>query len=132
MPGRWDLLVVDDEPVVCDAVRLVLASEGLRVATVGTGAEALAHEALQECRLVVCDLMLPDTSGIELTRALRKVRPGLPVILITGYPTPEVALAAIQAGASEFLPKPFTESELLAAVHLVLEKESCSPVRRQP
>ena len=89
MSGRWDLMVVDDEPVVRDAVRLVLAGDGLSVASAASGSEALAHEALEDCRLVLCDLMLPDVSGIDLVRSLRRARPDLPVILITGYPTSE-------------------------------------------
>lgn len=132
MSGRWDLMVVDDEPVVRDAVCLVLAGEGLHVAVAASGAEALAHEALQECRLVLCDLMLPDISGVDLVRSIRKERPDLPVILITGYPTTENALAAIESGASEFLAKPFTEAELLSVVRLVLNKDVRTPRRRQP
>ena len=132
MSAGWDLLVVDDEPVVRDAVRLVLAGEGFTVAAAASGGEALAHEALADCRLVLCDLMLPDISGIDLVRSLRRGRPDLPVILITGYPTSENALAAIEAGASDFLPKPFTESELLAVVRRILKEETSPPRRRQP
>jgi two-component system response regulator HydG len=76
--------------------------------------------------------MLPDISGIDLVRSIRRARPELPVILITGYPTSENALAAIGAGASEFLPKPFTESELLTVVRRFLKEEVRPPQRRQP
>jgi len=134
MARRCDVLVVDDEPVVRDAVRLVLAGEGLVVAQAATGSEALASPLLDECRLVLCDLMLPDISGIDLVRSLRRARPEVPVILITGYPTAENAQTAIGSGASEFLPKPFTEEELTAVVRRVLKEkeESRTAQRRQP
>jgi DNA-binding NtrC family response regulator len=117
---RWDVLVVDDEPVVLDAIRLVLEAEGLRVATAADRRTAAAHPAAACCRLVLCDLMLPEGTGLELLRELRTRRPGLPVIMITGYATAETALEALQAGATDFLPKPFDEPELLNQVRRAL------------
>lgn len=121
MNESWDVLVIDDEPIVRDSVRLVLEARGLRVATVGDGREALSHPAADGCRLVLCDLMLPESSGLDLLRALRARRPALPVVMITGYATAERALQALQAGAAGFLPKPFDESELLTLVRRALQ-----------
>lgn len=118
---RWDVLVVDDEPVVCSAARRVLEAAGLRVATVGGGAEALAHPAAESCRVVVCDLVLGDGSGIDVIRALRRRRPDLPQVLITGYATPKQESLALEAGAAFFLAKPFEESELVRVVRSALE-----------
>lgn len=120
MPATWDVLVVDDEPVVCDGVMRVLASEGLRVASTGDGRSALAHEALHTCRLVLCDLMLPDVPGLEVLKALRSARPDLAIVLITGYATADSTARALEAGATGFLPKPFDEAELWAAVRHAL------------
>jgi DNA-binding NtrC family response regulator len=117
---RWDVLVVDDEPVVRDAIRLVLESNGLRVATVADVTEALAHPAVAHCRLVLCDLMLPGSSGLEVLRALRLRRPTLPVVMITGYATAEIAVQAVQSGAAGFLPKPFDDTELMDQVRQTL------------
>jgi DNA-binding NtrC family response regulator len=117
---RCDVLVVDDEEVVRMGVRKVLESEGLRVATCADAAGALAHPALAECRLVLCDLMLPDRSGTELMRDLLRKRPGLPVVLITGYATSTEADRAKDAGAFDFLPKPFEASELMNVVRRAL------------
>ena len=115
----WDVLIVDDEQVVRDGVSKILAAEGLRVAGAADAASALTHPALARCRLVLCDLVLPDTSGIEVVTQLRKRRPGLPVVLITGYATGEQEALARGAGAA-FLAKPFDESELLATVRAAL------------
>lgn len=115
-----DVLVIDDEPVVRAAVRRVLEANGLRVATADDAASALAHPALVNCRLVLCDLMLPDRSGIEVLRALARRRPGLPVVLITGYATPDHAARARNAGAAAFLAKPFEATELMDCVRQAL------------
>src|SRR5512144_1416474 len=100
MDEGWDVLVVDDEPVVLDGIRLVLSAAGLRVATAGDAQHAVAHPAAVSCRLVLCDLMLPDHSGIDVLRALRKARPDLPVVMITGYGTSENQDRALEAGAA--------------------------------
>ena len=117
---RWDVLVIDDEPVVCDAVRRVLGAEGLRVATASDGVTGLGHAAAATCRLVLLDLMLPDRSGFEVLRAFRAWWPDLPVVVITGYATHESARRAMEEGAADYLPKPFEESELLAVVRRAL------------
>jgi DNA-binding NtrC family response regulator len=110
-----DVLVIDDEPAVCGAVSRVLEANGLGVATAGDAASGLAHPALATCRLVLCDLMLPDRSGEEVAREILRRRPGLPVIMITGYATPEHAVRAREAGA-DFLAKPFEAGELMDTV----------------
>ncbi len=120
MAASWDVLTVDDEAVVREGVARVLASEGLRVAGARDGRAALAHEALDSCRLVLCDLMLPDMAGLDVVKALRSRRPGLAVVVITGYATAEHMAQALEAGATGFLPKPFDETELWAAVRHAL------------
>jgi DNA-binding NtrC family response regulator len=118
----WDVLVVDDEPVVGDAIRLVLHDEGLRVAVTTDAETALEHPALDTCRLVVCDMMLPGLSGLDAVRAIRARRPGLPILFITGYATAKNAALGAEAGATAFLAKPFDETELLDLVRRVLER----------
>jgi DNA-binding NtrC family response regulator len=115
-----DVLVIDDEPVVRAAVRRVLEADGLRVATADDGALGLAHPALASCRLVLCDLMLPDRSGMDVLHEVARRRPGLPVVLITGYATPDHAARAREAGAADFLAKPFEAKELVDAVRRAL------------
>ena len=117
-----EILVIDDEAVVREGIRRVLEPEGARVATAGSGAEALDHPALSTCTLAICDLMLPDLPGTELVRALRDQRRRLPVILITGYATSPPAAFDPGDGLTDFLPKPFEASELIEAVRHVLER----------
>ncbi|HSP97120.1 MAG TPA: response regulator [Candidatus Dormibacteraeota bacterium] len=119
-----DVLVIDDEPVVRDAVQRVLEANGLRVATADDAASGLAHAGLAVCRLVLCDLMLPDRSGFEVVEEVARRRPGVPVLVITGYATAEHAARAQQAGAAGFLAKPFEARELMDAVRGALAGQS--------
>ena len=132
MTETWDVLVVDDEPIVCDGIRRVLEARGLRVATAADGRSALAHPAVDGCRLVLCDLMLPAASGLDLLRILHARRPALPVFVISGYATAESASQALLAGAAGFLPKPFDETELWTLVRRALEPADAAREEERP
>lgn len=120
MSAETDVLVVDDEAVVRDGMRRVLTAAGYSVATAADGIDALEHAAARACRLVICDLMLPDRDGFELLRALRAMRPRIAIVMMTGFATGENAARAIEAGATDILMKPFEESELLEVVRRLL------------
>jgi DNA-binding NtrC family response regulator len=132
MTPRCDVLVVDDEPVVVAAIRMVLADEGLAVTTVPDAETALTHPALDECRLVICDLMLPGRSGLEALQAMRARRPQLRIVMITGHATPANEDLVLAAGATAFLPKPFDESELLTLVRHVLAQSDVAGEEQKP
>ncbi len=132
MSERWDVLVVDDEPVVCEAIRMVLEHDGLEVACVADARTALAHPALADCRLAMVDVMLPGPSGLDLLHLLRRRRPDLPIVLMTGYATPAIAGSVREAGVAAFLAKPFDESELVEQVHRVLETTGVDGEEKRP
>jgi len=132
MTPDCDVLVVDDEPVVTDAVRLVLREDGLAVTAVPDAEAALAHPDLAVCRLVICDLMLPGRSGLEALTAMRARRPDLPIVMITGYATPAHEEEVLAAGATAFLPKPFDDTELLTLVRRVLSPSGAAGKEPSP
>ena len=132
MNATFDVLIVDDEPVVRGAVRLVLEPEGFGVAEAADAAAALAHPALADCRLVLCDMMLPGVDGVDVVRELRRRRAELPIVLITGYATAEHAARAIAAGASGFLAKPFDDVELLDLVRQMLNPTDAARKEGRP
>lgn len=132
METRPDVLLVDDEEVVRDGARRILEAHGLQVAVAADARSALTHPALQRCRAVLCDLILPDGSGTDLLRAIHRLRPGLPVVLITGYATLDQEEQARRAGATGFLTKPFDDSELLACLHRTLPARETVFGGRQP
>lgn len=127
-----EVLVVDDESVVADAIRLVLGHEGFEVTGVADAESALRHPALDRCQLVICDLMLPGLSGLDALREMRARRPGLPIVMITGYATTAQEESVLAAGATAFLPKPFDASELLTLVRRVLSQAAVAREERKP
>jgi CheY-like chemotaxis protein/glycine cleavage system H lipoate-binding protein len=115
--GRTRILVVDDEEVVLAGIERILKRDGVLI-TKATSAE-MALELLKEedIDIVIADLKLPGMDGLELLTRLRETAPGIPTILITGFATIKSATQALKIGAVEYLPKPFTKSELRGAVY---------------
>ena len=114
MPRR--VLVVDDEADFLATYERLLRREGYEVVTVTSRAAGLAALAGEPPDLVISDLRLPDGDGLDVVRAARAARDPVPVIVITGYPSDETRRAALAAGATTFLAKPFAAAVLLAAI----------------
>jgi DNA-binding NtrC family response regulator len=132
MTDRCHVLVVDDESIVSDVIRLVLGDACFEVTAVADAESALAHPGLDGCSLVICDLMLPGMSGFDALRAMHARRPELPIVMTTGYATPEQEEHLLAAGAAAFLPKPFDDSELLTLVRRVLSRAPAAGEERKP
>lgn len=124
------VLVVEDEVALREAYRRILAKAGFSVATAGTGDEAMAviGQGLIDC--VVSDIDLPGMSGNDLLKAVRKMDSGIPVILVTGYPTIESASEAVEYGALRYLVKPVDASALVSAVENAVRHTKTSRRRR--
>ncbi|GBD88262.1 alginate biosynthesis transcriptional regulatory protein AlgB [bacterium BMS3Abin03] len=107
------ILCVDDEPVILDSFRKILVLDGYSVDTVETGKEALALIQNHSYDFVFTDLKMPGMDGVEVTKAVKHLRPDIDVIIITGYATVETAVECMKYGAMDYVQKPFTEDELL-------------------
>jgi FixJ family two-component response regulator len=116
------VFVVDDDFRVREALSSLIASVGLRVAAYGSAAEFLQAEKPDAPACLVLDLQLPGPSGLELQRELAGAS-GPPIIFITGHGDIPSSVRAMKAGAIEFLPKPFGEKELLAAIDAALAQD---------
>lgn len=116
MTDQVRILVVDDEQVILDSAKKILAPEGMSVLTAPDAETALSVLIAESPDILVTDLILPRASGMKLLESALARDPGLVVILTTGFSTVENASAALKHGAFEFLPKPFTCDELLACV----------------
>jgi two-component system response regulator HydG len=99
-----------------------LAAEGYRVFTAPGVSEAVSILAKEPVDLVITDLKMPGTSGLDLVRHVRENMRDTEVMMITGYATVDGAVQAVKTGAEEYLPKPFTDEELFSAVRRSLEK----------
>ncbi len=119
------VFVVDDDYRIREALSSLLASVGLRVVTFGSSAEFLESERPDSPACLVLDLELPDTNGLELQRELAAGN-SPPIVFITGHGDIVSSVRAMKAGAVEFLPKPFSEQELLQAIGaaIVLDREA--------
>jgi len=106
------ILVVDDEENVCSSVKKVLGRKGYDVSHALSADDALQLMAERSFDLVITDLMIPGTNGIELMKIIQEKYPELDVIMITGYASIESAVKATRLGAHAYLPKPFTPDEL--------------------
>jgi len=125
------ILVVDDAPATLEVLQRNLDLRGYRVHTASGVGEALRVLDVTQVDLVITDLKMPDVSGLELVRHIRENLEDVEVMMITGYATIEKAVTAVKAGAEEFLPKPFTDEELFAAVERSIEKLRLRRASRQ-
>ena len=116
-----NILLVEDEPSLQLALGDTLSDVGHRVTVVGSVAAALDAVESGGPELVLCDLRLPDGSGMQVLTAVAARTPDVPVIILTAYGTVQNAVEALRAGASEYLTKPFEEAQLLAMVERHLE-----------
>ncbi len=121
------LLVVDDEERVRTLLRRVLESAGYVVDLAATGAEGLATAGERSYDLVVLDLMLPDRSGTEVLTDLLVHQPEARVIVLSAVPEIGTRVHVLDAGALDFLPKPFVIAELLARVRARLREPGAVP-----
>jgi len=117
------ILVVDDEQAICEGCRLVLSDKGLVVDTCLSGAQGLELLLGGEYELTLLDMKLPDLYGMDVLRRVRKEKPGVYVIVMTGYSTVQNAVEAMKLGAFDYLTKPFTDDELWISVQRAVENK---------
>ncbi|MFX1553125.1 MAG: response regulator [Promethearchaeota archaeon] len=117
------ILVVDDDPIVLDSCRLVLGAEGFDIASVPSADKALETMENDDFDLLLVDVKMPEHDGIYLMQEIEKKWPQIPIVVMSGYPTPETIANGMKMGAAKFIPKPFTPDELLETVRQVIGKE---------
>jgi two-component system response regulator AtoC len=115
------LLLVDDEPAIQHAFQRAFRGGAVTVLTASTAAEALAELARQRPDVVILDIHLPDATGLDTFHRIRAIDARIPVVLITGHGTTELAIEAIKEGAYEYLLKPLELSELRAVIDRALQ-----------
>ena len=115
------VLVVDDEPIVLKSCRMVLEAEGFEVMMAGSAQEALAAIEAHAPGLLLVDVKMPVLDGMYLMRQVRERRPGMPIIVMSGYSTRDTIREALELGAATFIAKPFTPDELTDTVRSVLK-----------
>jgi DNA-binding response OmpR family regulator len=125
MPGV--ILVIEDEPGIVDFLERGLRAQGFDVISAMDGSAGATAAVENEVDLVVLDLMLPGKSGLDVLATLREDKPGLPVIVLTALGEVEHRVAGLDAGAVDYLTKPFSLTELAARIRAQLRAASHAP-----
>ncbi len=118
------ILVVDDEPNYRLILSELLKDENYEVFTAGSGAEAMKVLRETDLDLIITDMLMPGMTGLELLTEAKIFDPDLPIIMITAFGEVEKAVAAMQAGAFNYLTKPFNNDELLVSIQKAIEHYS--------
>lgn len=114
-------LVIDDEHIVLESVSRILKEMDIKADVADNGTQGLRLAMDKAYDLVLTDLRMPDISGMSVLRDVKRARPAIPVVMITGYGTVQSAVQALKLGAAEYIEKPFSPEELSAVVQSALK-----------
>ncbi|MCK9174798.1 MAG: sigma-54 dependent transcriptional regulator [Desulforhopalus sp.] len=115
------VLLVDDERSMRDFLKILLKKEGFDVRTADDGTQALEMLAERSADLVLSDIRMPGMNGIELLEQVKGLYPGLPVVMVTAFASPDDAVQAMRNGAFDYISKPFNVNELKSVVHAAID-----------
>ena len=116
------VLLVEDDAVMADGIRMMLESEGMVIDVAEHGEDGLEIGKLYDYDIIILDLMLPDMDGIEVLRRLRDSRVKTPVLILSGLTESEIKVKGLATGADDYLTKPFDKAELLARVQAIVRR----------
>jgi DNA-binding NtrC family response regulator len=123
-PNATTLLIVDDEPSNVASLQKIFQREGIRVLTADAAKLALELVRSHRVHVVLTDLMMPGTSGVELLRAMKQISPDTEVVVMTAYGTVETAVQAMRDGAYDFVEKPLKRMAIVKSVRKAAERQS--------
>ncbi len=121
---RMQVLILDDEPIVCKRLRPAFQKAGYEVETFTDSASAMARIEQKRYDVVITDLKMQGTDGMKLLTRVKEIWPETHVIVITGFATPETAKESFTKGAFDFVAKPFKLSDILDTVRRLSERKS--------
>jgi two-component system phosphate regulon response regulator OmpR len=122
MNGETHVLVVDDDDRLRRLLQRYLAENGFRVTTADNAADARAKMRSVQPDVLVLDVMMPGESGLNLTESMRREKSDLPILLLTARGAPEDRIAGFEAGADDYLGKPFDPYELVLRIRAMLRR----------
>jgi len=130
MPKK-KVLVIDDEQIVLNSVKKILGHGEHEVETTSSGRQGLEWALSKSYDIVLTDVRMPDMGGMLILRDIKKAKPSMPVIIITGYANVQTAMQAMKLGAAEYIEKPFTPDQLLKAVNTAVSDAAALKTERQ-
>jgi DNA-binding NtrC family response regulator len=123
MDKKTNILVVDDEPSIRKVLKAILEEKGHNVETAENGKEAIRKSKTRFYNLALIDIRLPDMKGVELLTKMKETTPKMAKIMITGYPSLQNAVEALNKGADAYIIKPLNIDKTLATIEEHLEKQ---------
>jgi len=123
MEKNTSILIVDDDLNTLKTVSMLLEKKGYDTDTAPTGAEAVAKCKQQFFNIALLDIRLPDIAGIDLLTRIKEIRPGIEIIMVTGYASVESAVQTLKSGASAYISKPINLDEVLSTIAQITEKQ---------
>ena len=124
--GMTRILVVDDEQSMRDFLKILLVKDGYDVITAENGSRALAVLEEKTVDLVISDIRMPETSGLELLEQVKTKYSDMPVIMITAFASPNDAVHAMKSGAYDYISKPFNVDEIKSVIHSAISRDNRS------
>ena len=124
---KTKILLVEDDPSIALGLEEIFKKEGFMVSRCSRGDKALAAVDEHQPNLVVLDVMLPGKNGYEICRKLRETKSALPILMLTAKGQELDKVVGFQAGADDYLTKPFGVKELLARIHALLRRTGAAP-----
>ncbi len=125
------VLVIDDEQIVLNSIGRILGQAGFDVETTLSGRQGLEWALNKTYDIVLTDIRMPDIGGMIVLRDMKRAKPEVPVMIITGYANVQSAVQAMKLGAADYVEKPFTPDQLLKAVTLAIEHATTSTPEKQ-
>jgi PAS domain S-box-containing protein len=122
-PDRAKILIVDDEPRMCESLRLLLDNQGYEISTANSGQHALQLLSEEGFDLALLDMVMPDMNGHDLMDQINTNSPATMIVAITGHASLDSAVGALRRGAYDYLRKPFEYEELLKTVQNALKQK---------
>ncbi|MCP4605760.1 MAG: response regulator [Proteobacteria bacterium] len=123
LTSQVGILIVDDDKEICDYMETFLTRDGFYVKTLTVPMDALEEIRTGNYHLVILDLMMPKMDGIELLGQIRKVDSDIAVIIFTGYPSLETAVASLKLDVVDYIKKPFNPDEFREVIDRVLKRK---------
>jgi DNA-binding NtrC family response regulator len=128
---KGKVLAIDDEDIVLKSVKKILAEENYEVDVSSSGRQGIDWAIDRPYDVVLTDIRMPDIGGMRVLRDIKRAKPSLAVIMITGYASVQSAVQAMKLGAADYLEKPFTPDQLLKAVASALDIAATRPAEDQ-
>lgn len=132
MSGKGNVLIVDDDESIRLILAEVLSGDGYNVAQARTGEEALKNLKQKDFDVVLTDLMMPVTDGMELLTIIKKLKPQTRVVMLTAFATIESAVEAMKKGASDYISKPFDALEVRNVVRDAMGESKFGDLLKKP